>query len=192
MALQILLIWAKGPPSDADEAAVRNALATAASIFISLPLEIWGQVNREEGGPLPSGIGFTEAQDYVDADLADADDIEHIRDLYLDASHRLKTPVYVLFVVPAGELENANGFSVRGGYCSVLPVPTGEWGTPDGHTYAHEIGHGLSLPHVDDTGNLMYPYRVVPPSSLSGDTIEIDQFKQMRAFLGKYPSLLEP
>lgn len=192
MALQILLIWAKGPASSQQDQAVKAAIATAQQIFATLTLDIWGEVNREEEGPLPSSIGYSEAQDYVDVDTVSAADFQRIRDLYLDASHRFGTPVYVLFVVPAGELQNCNGFSIRGGYCSVVPVPTGVPGTADGHTYAHEIGHGLSLSHTQDTGNLMFPYRVVPPSSLSGDAITTEQYKQMRSFLQANPSLSQP
>jgi hypothetical protein len=191
MALQILLVWAKGPPGVADEQAVKAAIATAQEIFGVLSLAIWGEVNREEEGPLPNMIGYTEAQDYVDANLASAAAFMQVRDLYLDASHRLAEPVFVLFVVPAGEIQNANGFSVRGGYCSVLPVPTGQPGTADGHTYAHEIAHGLSLSHDADTDNLMFAYRVVPPDGLSGDTLTVAQYKQMRAFLQANPSLSE-
>jgi len=191
MPLQILLIWAKGPPSSTDRQAVMGALATAQNIFSTLPLALWGEVNREEEGPLPSSVGYSEAQDYADVDTVSSVNLQRTRDLYLDASHRLKEPVYVLFVVPAGELKNCNGYSVRGGYCSVLPVPTGVPGTADGHTYAHEIGHGLGLVHSDDTKNLMFAYRVVPPSALSGDGIEIDQYKLMRSFLGSTPSLLK-
>jgi len=194
MPLQILLIWAKGRPSIADVRAVERALADAAAIFDpnKLPINIWGQVNREEEGPLPSAIGYTDAQDYVDSNSVRGRDFARVRDFYLDASHRLKTPVYVLFVVPAGELYDANGFSLLEGYSSVLPVPTGVMGTADGHTYAHEIGHGLSLDHVDETDNVMYPYRVVARTGkLSGNDIGIAQYKQMRAFIQKHPSLVE-
>jgi hypothetical protein len=183
MALQILLIWAKGPPTLVEDQAVKAALAAAQRIFGYLTLNIWGEVNREEEGPLPSSIGYTEAQDFVDADFGEAADIMRIRDLYLDASHRLGAPVYVLFIVPAGELHKCNGFSILKGYCSVLPVPTGVPGTADGHTYAHEIGHGLSLVHSTDTANLMFPYRVVPPSALSGDAITEEQSVAMMRFL---------
>lgn len=193
MPLQILLIWAKGPPRPNELRAVAGALDYAERIFNTIELAVWGQVNREEEGPLPSTVGYDEDQDYVLVDSVAGAALAKVRDLYLDASHRKDNPVYVLFIVPAGEILDANGFSLGGGYCSVLPVPTGVEGTADGHTYAHEIGHGLSLPHVDDTNNLMYPYRVVRAERrLSGDNIEVDQYKLMRAFLGKNPSLLEP
>jgi hypothetical protein len=192
MALQILIIWAKGPPSDNDDQAVKQALATAQSIFGTLTLDVWGEVNREEDGPLPSAVGYSEAQDYADVNSVKAVNLQHTRDLYLDASGRLDDPVYVLFIVPAGELKNCNGYSIRSGYCSVLPVPTGIPGTADGHTYAHEIGHGLSLPHVDDTANLMFPYRVVPPGILSGDGIAIDQYLAMGGFLKANLPLSKP
>jgi hypothetical protein len=171
---------------------VETAIATAQSIFSTLTLAIWGEVNAEEEGPLPNIIGYTEAQDYVDADTASAADVEKARDFYLDASHRKEAPVFVLFVVPADEMRNANAFSIRNGYCSVVPVPSGVLGTADGHTYAHEIGHGLSLGHTDDTGNLMFPARVVPPGTLSGDGITTAQYKLMRAFLQANPSLSQP
>jgi hypothetical protein len=191
MALQILLIWAKGPPSNAENQAVRAAIADAQRIFGTLTLAIWGEVNREEEGPLPNLIGYTDAQDFVDANSASGRDVLRVRDLYLDANHRLATPVYVLFVVPQDELHNANGFSLLGGYCSVLPVPTGLPGTADGHTYAHEIAHGLGLPHVDSTANCMFPYRIVPPSALSGDELTTDQKVAMRSFLQAHLSLSE-
>jgi len=138
---------------------------------------------------MPSSIGYTQAQDYVDSSSVSGQAFARTRDLYLDASHRLEQPVYVLFIIPAGELRDANGFSLLSGYCSVVPVPTGVPGTADGHTYAHEIGHGLGLGHVDDTQNLMFPYRIVPPSSLSGDTLTTEQKLAMRSFLQAHPSL---
>jgi hypothetical protein len=192
MALQILIVWAKGSPSTSDQGAVLAALQTAQAIFTTLTLNVWGQVNLEEQGPLPSSIGYTEDQDYVDADGVAAKALRKVRDLYLDANRRLAAPVYVLFIVPVGELKSANGFSLRGGYCSVMPVPTGAFGTADGHTYAHEVGHGLSLVHSDDTQNLMCPFRVLPTGLLSGDTLTVDQYKQIRAFLKAHQSLLEP
>jgi hypothetical protein len=178
MALQILRVWAKGPPIKQDETLLNDTLKIAGKIFGTLTLQTWGDVNLKEKGPLPDKIGFKD-QDYVDADTADAKSVERARDLYLDANHRLAEPVYVLFVVPAAQLQNANGFSLRSGFCSVLPVPTGAWGTPDGHTYAHEIAHGLSLGHVQDTDNLMYPYRVVEKNVLSGDALTVAQYKEI-------------
>lgn len=191
MALQMLTVWAKGSPSNKDKGAVEGALQTAQAI-LKLTLDNWGQVNLEEQGPLPNLIGYTEDQDFVDADAASAREIAHVRDLYLNASRRGKTPVYVLFVVPAGEVVGANGFSIRRGYCSVLPVPTGVPGTADGHTYAHEIAHGLSLEHLNDTKNLMYPFRIFAPSKLSGDALIDGQYVQIRRFLQEYPSLSTP
>jgi hypothetical protein len=191
MQLQILRIWAKGRPGQQDVAEVEAALLRdAQNIFNPLTFKICGEVNLKEQGPLPNAIGFTEAQDYVDANTANGQALAKVRDYYLDASHLLGKPVYVLFVVPAGELKNANGFSLLSGYCSVLPVPTGVEGTADGHTYAHEIAHGLSLEHVEDSNNLMYPYRRIPNKGLSGDTLTVDQKKDMRGFLSKNPSLV--
>ena len=193
MPLQILVVWAKGPATPNDVEKVSGALVYAQHIFGAdkLPLAIWGQVNCEEAGPLPSGVGYTEAQDYVLVDSVAGKALAKVRDLYLDARGRKDNPVYVLFIVPAGELIGANGFSLASGYCSVLPVPTGVEGTADGHTYAHEIGHGLSLPHDDDPDNLMYPYRVVKAQHrLSGDDIEVPQYKLMRAFIQQHPSLV--
>lgn len=193
-ALQMLVVWAKGPPSDSDVTAVAWALRGARAVFdpIKLGLDVWGQVNRGEDGPLPSSIGYTDAQDYCDADSAPGEDVARIRDRYLDANRRLDAPVYVLFIVPPGQLHNANGFSLVGGYCSVLPVPTGVAGTADGRTYAHEIGHGLSLDHVDDKKNLMYPYRVVAKSlKLAGHDIEVPQGVEIVRFLKQHRSLIE-
>jgi hypothetical protein len=193
MPLQILLVWAKGSPEFDEVEAVMRELRVASTIFNTLPFALWGEVNRKEKGPLPSTIGYTDAQDYVLVDSVAGADLAKVRDFYLDANDRKDNPVYVVFIVPAGEILDANAFSLGGGYCSVLPVPTGVEGTADGHTYAHEIGHGLSLPHVDDPDNLMYPYRVVSGEHrLSGDNIETDQYKLMRTFLGKNPSLLVP
>jgi hypothetical protein len=189
MALQMLTVWAKGPPGNKDKEAVRGALQTAQEI-LKLTLDNWGQVNLEERGPLPNLIGYTEDQDYVDADAAKAQEVARVRDLYLAASHRdISKPVYVLFVVPAGEVVGANGFSIRRGYCSVVPVPTGVPGTADGHTYGHEIAHGLSLKHLNDTQNLMFPFRMLAPDKLSGDELIEEQYIQMRRFLQEYPSL---
>jgi hypothetical protein len=196
MALQILLVWAEGPPEPEEVEVVMKALGRAQRIFNTLapnalPFNIWGQVNREEQGPLPATVGYTEDQDYVLAGSVAGDALAHVRDLYLDASNRGESPVYVLFIVR--EILGANGFSLGSGYCSVLPVPTGVEGTADGHTYAHEIGHGLSLPHDKDPDNLMYPYRVVQGEhQLSGDDITVDQYKLMRTFLAKNPTLLQP
>ena len=190
MPLQILRIWAKGKPGRDDEANVDAAITNAQNIFKFLTLKVWGEVNLEEQGILPNAIGFTDAQDYVDADTADGQAIATVRDYYLDANHRQGKPVYVLFVIPAGELRNANGFSLLSGYCSVVPIPTGVAGTADGHTYAHEIAHGLSLEHVQNPNNLMYPYRQVPNHGLSGDALTVEQLKGMRGFLSKKPSLV--
>lgn len=190
MPLQILCVWAKGPPKPQEQSEVTAALQRASSILTPITVTAWGHVNLGEAGPLPNLIGYTEEQDYVDAKTANAVTVERTRNLYLEASDRLINPVYVLFIVPAGEMKGANGFSIRSGYCSVLPVPTGETGTADGHTYAHEIAHGLSLPHVDDPNNLMFPYRV-HLGKLSGDALIELQFIAMNKFVREQcPSLM--
>lgn len=198
MGLQILLVWAKGNPSTTDHTAVMQAIADAQTIYNQkslgapiLDLEIWGQVNLEEEGILPNDIGYTDDQDYVDARSADGVKLAKVRDFYLSANGRLENPVFVLFVVPPGELKNANGFALLDGYCAVLPVPTGVWGTADGHTYAHEIGHGLSLVHDNDGANVMYPFRSIG-TDLSGNNLVEDQYGRFGRFIrSQHPSLVK-
>ncbi len=197
MSLQILLVWAKGNPSTADRTAVTQTIADAQAIYNQkslgapiLSLEIWGEVNVEEEGILPNDIGYTDDQDYVDAGSAEGVKLAKVRDYYLSANHRREKPVFVLFVVPAGELKKANGFALLNGYCAVLPVPTGVPGTADGHTYAHEIGHGLSLVHINDGSNVMYPFRWFG-TDLSGNILEDDQYGQFGTFIRRqHPSLV--
>ena|SRR5215469_11079968 len=132
------------------------------------------EVNKEEEGPLPQGLGYNEDQDFIDADSPGAQQIAKNRNLYLEASYLERA--LVLWIVPQGEIANANAFSLLGGYCCVLPIPpqNSKPGDPDYHTYAHEIMHGLGLQHADDPANLMYPYRRVQ-NQLSGDSLTENQ-----------------
>jgi hypothetical protein len=189
--LNILLVWVEGKPIKNYTDIVEKTLDQAITSILCPPFKkfkIIGDVNKGEKGPLPISIGYTEDQDHVDANAADAKNIISARDFYLKASDLVDNPPYILFVVPPDKISGANAFSIRFGYCSVVPVPTGKDGTADAHTYAHEIGHGLGLKHTDDTDNLMYPYRK-EGNKLSGNSLTNDQISTMATFLNKTPSL---
>src|SRR5262245_50332276 len=116
--LQILVVWAKTIPSTDEKDRFEQTLSAASDCISKafnqqLNFTIWGRVNQEEKGPIPMGIGFDESQDYVDADSAEGAKIAKIRDLYLDASNTLNKPKYVVFVLPSGDVTNANAFSLE-------------------------------------------------------------------------------
>jgi hypothetical protein len=100
-----------------------------------------------------------------------AGNLNHLRNLAWAVAGAIPRRKYVLFLcrqvvdrhphtgqfMPSG----TNGATIPSEAVSFISVqaPKSTVGDCDGQTWAHEIGHGLGLDHVDDINNLMNPAR---------------------------------
>jgi hypothetical protein len=100
-----------------------------------------------------------------------ANNLQHLRNLAWAVAGAKPRHKYVLFLcrqvvdrhphTGAFIASGTNGATIPGEAVSFIAVqePKSTVGDCDGQTWAHEIGHGLGLDHVDDLNNLMNPHR---------------------------------